>query len=123
MKLKKLIVNALAVVGTVVIVDNVINAISNNNTKEISKKFLNDFDLETVLEEENELALTNHYSNGYKNYEGVIFPDIKKYEAPNGSGNSHSFQYTIKTDVIKNDTADEPQYNEPSSEDVSTENK
>lgn len=110
MKLKNLIINALAVVGAVVVTEKIVDVISNSNTKEISKKLLNDLDLESVLDEENDFEDLEHNDCHYTscNHDNSVYPDIKKYENSKTSEENHTFQYTVKTsDINNNDEATE----------------
>ncbi|MEG1256377.1 hypothetical protein [Clostridium sp.] len=109
MNLKKLITNTLAVVGGVVIVDKVVNAVSNKSTEAISKSMIDkDFTEDETSDScqcnfldndyEDILGSNNSEENNYSCDNSEIFPDIKKYEDTN-----HVFEYAIKTDTANSE--------------------
>lgn len=110
MNFKKLITNTLAIVGAVVIVDKVVNAISNKSTKAISEALINDgFDNEeedsdlyqcSFLDDDYEENLNACHCGEDSEIDSVAFPDIKKYE--NKDSENATFQYAIKTEPITN---------------------
>lgn len=101
MKLGKVVSTALTVVGAVVIVDRVADAISTTHKKQISK-CLNNLDKQIFNFDDcfkkddccNE-AVSSKKSTLRKNHLNKIFPDIKKYTNPNIEKENISFQYSI----------------------------
>lgn len=96
MNLKKIIVNSLAVVGAIVIVDKLIEVVTNKATKIVSEDMLDEnFDDEECIKcnEENEPCP----------FEDDSFPEIKKYD--NGE-EGQSFQYTVKAENITSNPAE-----------------
>ncbi|WP_346930809.1 hypothetical protein [Clostridium sp.] len=102
MNFKKLITNTLAVVGAVVIVDKIVNAVSNKSIKTISEALMNDNEDKdedsdlcqcSFLDDDYEENLNAcHCGEGEMDYEA--FPDIKQYE----DEDDNAFQYAIKTE-------------------------
>lgn len=87
MKIGKLIVNTLAVIGAIVVVDKAVSAISDKATKIISEEMLNN-DSESSADEENE-----------------TFPDIKKYEE-SPEEEKQSFEYAVKSENITSEPSE-----------------
>ena len=91
MNIKKLVVNSLAVVGAIVVIDKVVNAICEKSTKIISEDMLDDdccsCDHDEDIEESNE------------DEDNVSFPDIEKYDDPS-SEDGQTFEYSVKTENI-----------------------
>lgn len=96
MNLKKIIVNSLAVVGAIVIVDKLIEVVTDKATKVISEDMLDDnFDDEECVE--------CHEENESCPFKDDSFPEIKKYD--NGE-EGQSFQYTVKAENITSNPAE-----------------
>jgi len=109
MNLKKIITNTLAVVGGVVIVDKVVNVVSNKSTEAISKAMLNkDFTEDETSDccqcnfldndYQDILGSSNNEENNYSYDNSEIFPEIKKDEDTNPV-----FEYAIKTDTANSE--------------------
>jgi hypothetical protein len=106
MKLGKMITTTLSVVGGIVIVDRLADAISTTHKKQISKCLNNldkqQFELSETSDEENGCCCgtTSSTSKEQNNKSTLskIFPDIKKYTNPKSKDNddNFSFQYTIQ---------------------------
>ncbi len=104
MNVKKLVTNTLAVVGTVAIVDRVVNAISTKGTKAISEAMLNneidvnssqDSDQCSFFDSDYDKTQNSNKCDGNNNFnDSAAFPEIKKY---NCKDSSNTFEYAIKT--------------------------
>lgn len=111
MNFKKLITNTLAIVGAVVIIDKIVNVISDKGTEVISKAMLDDDFTNndscddscqcSLFDDEDEETLhsTESEENTNNSDSSIIFPEIKKYEDKN-----QVFQYAIKTEASNSDT-------------------
>ena len=96
MNFKKIIVNSLAVVGAIVIVDKLIEVVTDKTTKIVSEDMLDEnFDDEECIEcdEENEPCP----------FEDDSFPEIKKYD---NADEGQAFQYTVKAENITSSPAE-----------------
>jgi len=107
MNFKKLITNTLAIVGAVVVVDKIVNAVSNKSIKTISEALLKgDLHEDEDEDEDSGLCQCSFLDDDYEenlnachcgedaeiDYEA--FPDIKQY----GDSDENAFQYAIKTE-------------------------
>jgi len=99
---------ALTVVGAVVIVDRVADAISTTHKKQISKCLNNldkqIFDFDDCFKKDdccNEEISTKKRTLR-KNHLSSVFPDIKKYTNPNIEKENISFQYSIHSKPSQN---------------------
>lgn len=116
MNFKKLITNTLAIVGAVVVVDKVVNAISNKSTKAISEALINDAFDNDEEQEDSDLYQCSFLDDDYEEnlnachcgedseVDSVAFPDIKKYESKDTD--NATFQYAIKTEPITDTPAE-----------------
>lgn len=111
MNLKKIITNTLAVVGAVVIIDRIVEVVTNKGTKAVCEE-LNTYDVCCEDEDQCHCGCDCDYNESDEsepsyecdescscNHEDAAFPDIKKYDEED----KHTFQYTIKTENITSD--------------------
>lgn len=105
MNFKKLITNTLAIVGAVVVVDKIVNAVSNKSIKSISEALMKgdsnedeDSDLCqcSFLDDDYEENLNACHCGEDSEIDYEAFPDIKQYE----DSDEGAFQYAIKTEPI-----------------------
>ena len=103
MNFKKIITNSLAIVGAVVIIDKIVDVVTNKGTKAVCDA-LNEDDFNS--EDYNEDCCCNNFEDEDNTCqcdeacecydESVDFPNIEKYD----KSDKTTFEYTIKTENI-----------------------
>lgn len=105
MNLKKIITNTLAVVGAIVVIDKVVESVTNMGTKSICDAFnknFNDCDLDSCCEcdctdSEEYPASSQSEDNISSSTEDTVSHGV------NHNDENHSFEYTIKSENITSD--------------------
>lgn len=95
MNLKKIITNTLAIVGAVVIIDKIVEVVTNKGTKAVCDALNSDDICECSNAEEDTTSCECDQDCSCNENESA-YPDIKKY---NEDG-KHTFEYTINAENI-----------------------
>ncbi len=105
MNFKKIITNTLAIVGAVVIIDKIVEVVTNKGTKAVCEALnaddvdTEDYDTDNIYgcsDSEEGVTSCECSQDCLYNEDESAFPDIKKYD----EDGKHTFEYTINAENI-----------------------